>query len=362
MSYPSMTEITRNPPESRGTIEKNWMFFSNEHSSFVHYDMGPNVRTFGQLLGGGLTTPNLTDPYEIPCLKDGAKPKDYEVWGGSWHQGTNSLKLVLCDRADKTCIAKPENTVFWSLIHHKHKNFFALPLRYERYFIVWASTPPFHMLAMSKLPVILANETVSGWEVEESWDDDAEQKTLIKEGKEGKGEFAVFTYTPSIAYSWGRFEDQPQDKNMGYLDDEVILGVGIDDMAQGYARAKVSELLQCMRACPGRASERLDKGVVGGKSEFFKEDDDMRDRITKALAEGTPYHEIAGQVLEEQKEKERLEGGGDSGRRPEENKFDDLPVQKEEASPQTSTSTEQEASQQTEAPQQQEAAPPELAA
>ena len=175
------------------------------------------------------------------------------------------------------------------------------------------------MLAMSKLPVILANETVSGWDPEESWDDDPEQQQILAEGKEGKGEFAVFTYTPSIAYSWGRFEDQPQDKNIGYLDDEVVLGVGIDDMAQGYARAKAKDLLQCLRACPGRAPERLDKGIdLNQKSDFFKEDDEMRARIEKGVAEGRPYHEIAGEVLEEQKER-------DPGRRPEENKFDDLP-------------------------------------
>lgn len=296
------------------------MFFQNHHSSYVHYDMGPNVRTMAQLIGGGLTTPNLTDPYEIPCLRDGAKPKDYEVWGGSWHQGTNSLRLVLCERSDKACRARPENTVFWSLIHHKHKNFYALPLRYERYFIIWSSTPPFHMLAMSKMPIILANETVSGWDLDESWDDDEEHQQMLAEGKQGKGEFAVFTYTPSIAYSWGRFEDQPQEKNVGYLDDEVILGVGINDEAQGYARAKVIDLLQCMRACPGRAKEPLNKGTdPNQKSEFFREDDEMRDRITKHIQEGRPLHELAGEVLEEQKKKEEEE----EGRRPEENKFDD---------------------------------------
>ena len=274
-------------------------------------------------------------------------PKAEEVWGGSWHQGTNSLKLILCDRSDKGCKPRPENTVFWSLIHHKHKNYYALPLRYERYFIVWSSTPPYQMLAMSKLPVILANETVSGWDLEESWDDDPEQQRMLNEGQEGKGEFAVFTYTPSIAYSWGRFEDQPQDKNIGYLDDEVILGVGIDDMAQGYARAKAKDLLQCLRACPGRAPERLDKGIdLNQKSDFFKEDDEMRARIEKGVAEGRPYHEIAGEVLEEQKER-------DEGRRPEENKFDDIPPPAEEEPQQE----QQEQQQQQETPAAEGAAP-----
>ena len=242
-SYQTLTEITKNPPESRGQIEKNWFFFSNSHSSYIHYDIDPKSRSFAKLLGQGLTTVNLTDPLEQPCVIDGAKPKEYETWGGSWHQGTNSLRLILCDRQDHSCRSNPMNTVYWSLIHHKHKNYYSLPLRYERYFIVFASTPPFNMLAMSTFPVLLANETASGWNSTESWDDDPDHQKIIQDGGEGKENFAGFTYTVSIGYSWGRKEDTPEEKNVGFLDDEVVLGLGIDDESQGYARAKVAEPL-----------------------------------------------------------------------------------------------------------------------
>lgn len=247
MSYPHLTEITRNPPSSRGTIEKNWMFFSTASSTYVHYDIGPSVRSFAKLLGGGLSTPNLTDPLEQPCLREGALMNKNEDLGGSWHQATNSLRLILCERSDGSCRSKPENTVFWSLIHHKHKNIYHLPLRYERYFVIWSATPPFNMLAISSHPLLLSNETAGGWTPAENWDDDEENAAMVKNYGFGKDNFAVFTYTVSIAYSWGRMEDQPQNKYTGYLDDEVIIGLGVDDEAQNYARVKVSELLQCMR-------------------------------------------------------------------------------------------------------------------
>lgn len=239
-------------------IEKNWMMFSNSRSNYIHYDLGPTTRSFSKLLGGGLTTPNLTDPLEQPCLREGAPSKKGENYGGSWHQGTNSLRLILCERSDTSCRANPENTVFWSLIHHKHKNYYQLPLRYERYFIVWSSSPPFNMLAMSSKPILLLNETAGGWDPEENWDDDAENQQLLSDGKPSKENFATFSYTVSIAYAWGRFEDMPHEKNTGYLDDEVIVGLGVDDAQQNFARIKVQELLQCLRVCPPRGHEPLD--------------------------------------------------------------------------------------------------------
>jgi len=234
------------------------MFFSTSVSTYVHYDIGPSTRSFAKLLGGGLSTPNLTDPLEQPCLREGALKNKDEDLGGSWHQATNSLRLILCERSDGSCRSRPENTVFWSLIHHKHKNVYHLPLRYERYFVIWSSTPPFNMLAMSSHPILLANETAGGWDPAENWDDDAENEEMIENFGSGKENFAVFTYTVSIAYSWGRFDDQPQNKYTGFLDDEVIIGIGVDDEAQNYARIPVSELLQCMHVCPPRADEPLD--------------------------------------------------------------------------------------------------------
>lgn len=271
-SYPTLTELTRNPADTRSPMEKNWlMFFPASGESYLHYDLsnphgGPRGRTFAKLLGSGLTTTNLTDPHEISCLRAlDANTSTPAMQDETWHQATNSLRLILCNRSDWTCKSNRHNTVFFAVVHRKFPNFLKLPLRYERHFIVWAATPPFTMLGISKHPILLANETASGWPPSKNWADDpinvekvaqtrarSHGNTTATEPMGGKGFWAYFTYTVSISYAWGRREDEPESKNVGYLDDEVVLGIGIDDAGQGFARAKAGELLQCLRPCEGR--------------------------------------------------------------------------------------------------------------
>ena len=43
-----------------------------------------------------------------------------------------------------------------------------------------------------------------------------------------------------------------REKGTGFLDDEVILTVGVDDQDQVFGRVVVSELLQYLKVCPGR--------------------------------------------------------------------------------------------------------------
>ncbi|KAI9823416.1 MAG: hypothetical protein M1832_002426 [Thelocarpon impressellum] len=250
MSYPSLTELTRNPATDRFPIEKNWMFFFPGNEAYLHYEISPHGgRSFAKLLGAGLTTSNLTDPLEKPCLLDVSEDEpDQTRRGGSWHQATNSLQLVLCRRSDRDCEPNADNTVFFAVVHRKHPNALKLPLRYERYFIVWSAVPPFSMLGVSQHPVLMANETASGWSAAQNWADDEEAL------REKRGFWAYFTYTVSIGYAWGRPGDEAHTKNVGYLDDLVLLGIGIDDQGQGFATVPAGELLQCLRACPGRES------------------------------------------------------------------------------------------------------------
>ncbi|KAL8810528.1 MAG: hypothetical protein Q9200_002516 [Gallowayella weberi] len=311
-SYPTLTELTRNPPSTRSNIEKNWLpFFTENGESYIHYDLSHPTntsirgRTFAKLLGNGFTTTNLTDPLELPCLMDeGDKEADPVKKGGTWHQATNSLRLILCNRTDPRCKASDENTVFFAVIHRKFPNYLDLPLRYERYFMVWSATPPFGLLGISKHPILMANETASGWTESQNWDDDPVDVATVAETKEtqhlardllhntttpeisnssspttvisqepygGKPYWAYFTYTVSIAYAWGRtgidgaeVKEEVGDKNVGYLDDEVVLGIGIDDVGQGFARTRAGELVGCLRACGGRAYGR------DGGSDIFR--------------------------------------------------------------------------------------------
>ena len=189
--------------------------------------------------------------------------------GGTWHQATNSLRLILCNRFDDACKEKSENTVFFTIVHRKFPNWLKLPLRYERYFMVWSATPPFEMLGISSHPILMSNETASGWSASENWDDDTTKSQInamakipavnVSEQYDGKNYWAYFTYTVSISYAWGRQPkaandggDEGQDMHVGYLDDEVLLAIGVDDKGQAFSRAKAGSLVQCLRACPRR--------------------------------------------------------------------------------------------------------------
>ena len=321
MSYPGLTELTRNPKEDRSPVEKNWMlFFPSKQEAFVHYDMvahGSNTasarksgRAFAKLIGNGYTTPNLADPDEESCF---AETKDSNGKTGRWHQGSNALKLILCTRGEAKsgqCSEDEEGrSVHFAVVHRKFSNAWRLPLRYERWLVVWEGRAPFRLLAKSRFPVLFKNETASGWTAEENWEGEPEipKETIREERRWPNGSFlgsnatmwrneshsdhiddkttsshindshkhnwAYFTYTPSIAWAWRpnsaetRKEDHDagaEDEsylhslNVGYLDDEVIVGIGLEDMEQAFARVQARTLLQCLEVCPGA----VEKGDV----------------------------------------------------------------------------------------------------
>ncbi|CZS96643.1 uncharacterized protein RAG0_05894 [Rhynchosporium agropyri] len=203
MSYPTLTELTRNPASTRQSYEKNWvLFFPSPSTSYLQYELNSTTRTFAQLIGGGLTTQNLTDRLEEPCLSDQHNETETDVFtmNSTWHQATPALKLVLCVRSNTSCHADNFSTVFFAGIQRKHNNGFGLPLRYERYFVIWSAAFPFSMLAVSQLPMLMANETNRGWKTDEMWDD---VPGANDEKREAWGEF---TYTTTIAYAYGRAE------------------------------------------------------------------------------------------------------------------------------------------------------------
>ena len=134
------------------------------------------------------------------------------------------------------------------------------------------------MLGISQHPILFFNETASGFSPSQNWADDPVNAKIVADHKAGagklhmnasepfggRGDWAYFTYTVSISYAWGRQPrekgaggDEAADMHVGYLDDEVVLGIGIDDMGQAFSRVKAEALVGCMRACPGRTETRI---------------------------------------------------------------------------------------------------------
>lgn len=253
-------------------------------------------RTLSQVLSHGLTTNNLTSPIEPPCfdIESPSHVTDSLNNTGHWHQGTNSLRLILCSRPDfrsRACIHPDHHhssstttdvkrfsnvqyeeylraegaIVHFSIIHRKFSNELDLPMRYERYVLIWEARTPFRTLAVSKYPIVFGGERVRPWTYEEdilghrpSRDRRDSDSDDIEDKVDEESQF-YFTYTPSLAWSnrakdedeRGHHERGHEDLGTGYLGEEIIVGIGMDDVAQGFVQVEVGELLNCLRWCPG---------------------------------------------------------------------------------------------------------------
>jgi hypothetical protein len=308
-SYPHITELTRNPRYSRAAVEKNWMlwFPGNDGEAYIQYNLGSqststpfNVsgkatnssyapgcgRSFAKLIGRGFTTENLTSVHELSCFEE---IHNYDGQGrrGHWHQGSNSLRLILCSRSQVKAgdCGSPDSwnydgrEVHFAIMHRKFANNLDLPMRYERHVGVWEGRRPFKMIGVSRYPILLHNERAHPWSEAENWPTGKVGNENWTSKSEKRSEWidhprdkssAYFTYTPSLAWAWRstadhamaldrRQEDSMMDEDVhqlsqlgtGFLGDEVLVGIGLDDVDQAFAKIKVDALVTCLRLCPG---------------------------------------------------------------------------------------------------------------
>ena len=145
-----------------------------------------------------------------------------------------------------------------------------LPLRYERWVVVWEGRPPFRMVAVGRWPVLFEGESARPWSGGEGGGGrgDGWNRTRREMGKRN-GEVG-FAYTVGLSWAWrgrndvavdgeevweGEEADIHELENLGrgFLGDEVLMGVGLDDREQVVVKVQVDELLSCLRLCPGVA-------------------------------------------------------------------------------------------------------------
>ena len=239
-------------------------------------------RTFAKLIGNGFTTPNLTHPLEQPCF-DASSLIDSLGHFGHWHQSTNALKLILCTRheARHGLCGEPEEwnregrEVHFAIVQRKFSDDteLKLPLRYERWVVVWEGRQPFRIVAVGRWPVLFEGESARPWSDVENGDGrgDSWNRTRSEMGKRHRE--VGFAYTVGLTWAWrGRndvgvdgeemWEGEEADiyelENLGrgFLGDEVLMGVGLDDKEQVVVKVQVDELLSCLRLCPGIADPR----------------------------------------------------------------------------------------------------------
>lgn len=184
---------------------------------FIQHDLNPSKRTISKHLGSGIIV-SVLQSHTSKCFP--ASTADY----GAWHQATNSLELILCNRMAPSCAMR---SVFLSLVHLKITNKLGLMEggKYERFVAIWDTSFPFRLIALGSQPILFANE---------------------KEGSRRGSESFSSTFAYSVSITW----DIEEVGQAGFLDDDMIISIGKGDYGTFAAKLSASELLRMVRMCP----------------------------------------------------------------------------------------------------------------
>ena len=239
-SFPSTTNIQR--PAPYRDIEKNYfLFWDHENNTYVHHDISPE-RVYTSLSPNGAVGPNLalvTTGLDTPCLdtympklnmRNETEPGDisYETI----HQATNSLSITLCNRADPSCQPSSANTFIMSIFNHK--TFYSQHAEYFPYILLFQQTPPFAAHAIS---------TKSIWVNGRSRLTNQTPSPYYRMPDDVLPDHSELFFIVSMAW---KSRDQSYH---GYMDDELMIGFGIEDFLSAGIDVLAGDLLQDLGYC-----------------------------------------------------------------------------------------------------------------
>ncbi|KAI1618746.1 hypothetical protein EDD36DRAFT_450115 [Exophiala viscosa] len=245
-THPGFTNATemRRPDRIASPMEKNWFtFWDREGQIYVHHDLVPK-RVFARLIADGSVGKDLA-PFattDAMCLDQLLPPctREHQV---AIHQATNSLSITLCKRSDANCWPSDDNTFVMAIFQQKYSQPFNLV--YRPYAVLFRQSAPFSIYAVSERSFwVHGHRVLSG---EEDFLDNFKNKTSGKGNRkrelpESPAEFHFLT-----SMNW----NLPGASYHGYIDDVIILGLGIEDERSGGIDVLAGDLLQDLAYCTG---------------------------------------------------------------------------------------------------------------
>ncbi|KAK4160407.1 hypothetical protein QBC43DRAFT_347310 [Cladorrhinum sp. PSN259] len=213
------TELQRPPPTH--PIEKNYFAFWNDKNEMhAHYDMFPQ-RSFARVNEDGTAKPNLA-PFsrdvDEKCLAKYIPSVDGLEFE-SIHQATNSLKITLCKRSDRSCrLREEENTFIMTVV--QHKSYYSFHSEYEPYVVLFRQSAPYELYGISNKPLWISGR-----------------------GRDEEQRRTDMMYVTSIAW-----KDKSQ-KYHAYLDDVMFLGFGVEDKRAGGIDVLAGDLVGGIGLC-----------------------------------------------------------------------------------------------------------------
>lgn len=227
------TELQK--PGDYHAVEKDYfLFWDAEGKAYVHHDLYPE-RVFAELDIDGSVGPNLASiatTRDQLCMAKYLPRLDADA-AERIQQATNSLSITLCKRRDPLCTPTEANTYIMHVFHLASAvDGHAV---HEPYLLLFAQTPPFALVAVSQRPYWIHGRDVLS----------ANSSSIQYVGRAAEipeGHTERFSVT---GLSWKTHGQ----KYHGFIDDTVLLGLGIEDSKAGGIDVSAGDLVEDLAFC-----------------------------------------------------------------------------------------------------------------
>ncbi|KAI1610037.1 hypothetical protein EDD36DRAFT_62800 [Exophiala viscosa] len=227
-SFQVGTELQRPPPY--GIMQKNWfLFWDPDGRMYAHQDIYPS-RTFAALSLSGSAGRDLSGSmayHDSACM---ARHMPALKADETIHQATNSLSITLCKRADRWCSPNDDNTFLMTIVHHQM--FHDWHAQYYGHVVLFKRNAPFELHAISQKGLWINGKKPHSCGME----------SMLVSGCGIENHDELFYMT---SMSWA---NQNQTYH-GYIDDPLLLAIGIEDVRSGGIDVLAGDLLQDLAFC-----------------------------------------------------------------------------------------------------------------
>ncbi|KAK9327621.1 hypothetical protein V1520DRAFT_393740 [Lipomyces starkeyi] len=224
-------------------MEKNYqLLFDDNAEIFVHRGIAERSLTSISDYYGmhDLAVDSLAPECILSLGKSVPDPDRQKV---TLEQATNSLRVTLCEYP---CEPTLDNTVLMSIMHVKYVHLDEV--YYRRYVVIMNATAPFRILARSSNLIYMgSDERATVFTVAMEWDHSHfrdRSKSFANPQK------AVTKRAADVAKLTPDMNSLVNDYYHGWLDDTVMITLGVNDQESAFTHINASQLLDCLELCP----------------------------------------------------------------------------------------------------------------
>ncbi|KAK9479737.1 hypothetical protein V1514DRAFT_277816 [Lipomyces japonicus] len=243
-------ETTPLPREKLQEIEKNWfLVYDEDENAYVHHDLvHRSITPLEPIPNVARAHPNIAQSSSTTCLTSLLSKSNDENQETLLHQGTNSLRVTLCKFP---CVPTIHNTALMHVFHIKYRNF--LEVYYRRYVVLMNVTAPFDIIGRTNNIVYTGtDEKTMVYSVSMAWDHEHFRDRRAWVDAIADSGSAWDDLEPAEAPEPAKILGHSALVNKyyhGWIDDVLVINLGIDDDDVGIMHVKAKNLLDCIITC-----------------------------------------------------------------------------------------------------------------